>query len=960
MKKQLQKTFNMKKTVLLLLAFIGLCSFQMNGQVDGTFTTAGLWTDSGNWDAGTIASGAGVAIITESADINGDKSIGQIYFSGTVLKTLSSTTIGGTLTLLGTASSNTTDIINNNSNKLTTISCDVTMDPSANGLRFRNRGSTSAQLVFSDGFTLALGANALLIENATAVARPMTFNNDVTGTGSIDLITVSNNGGILLTADSDFTGYTGNYSSVNNPIVSNAPGVFLDSGATLTLDGTGTLTVNVANTIEGSISRSATTAGAAEVTFNANQSGLANLTVDTQALAIDFDAAATAVVFSGYTTSGTEGVVDLKNYVSGSLKIGTTATSVPSAVLETWTLDGAAAAITQDTDGSIIFAACTEAVDVTALAVSAETTTTIDLGWVNSACFDEVLVVAKSGSAVTVMPSGDGTNITADAAFGTAGTDTNLVANEFAVYKGTANTVSVTGLTTNTDYHFEVFTRKGTDWSDGFVINEIPNTFTTDTAGEWETGTNWVGDVAPSTATDNIIIGHAMTINSDVTINDLSRPSAGSVTVEPEHSLTINGTQAMGHQLFANSTATTFASLMLNGTMTQHIGYNLFIASNANGNQLISSPFAETLSKIMEVDTGDGADQIFNNSANGDATQLLFGVFNNVSGAFETSDSDNSFTTVVGTGYRAATISGSKIQFKNNPGAIANVDVDITHGAHGTYGQWNLIGNPYPTFLNFQDFFTANTAQFEASVNNAIYMWNGSSYTAYNNLNTTATSLISPGKGFFVKTIASTPGTVTFTPAMRKISSDGALVSKSANNSEKALAKINLTTATKTFATDIYFVQNQTRGLDVGYDAGAFAGSTNGIFTNLVEDNTGKGLLIQALPYDDYNNVVVPVSINAEAGTELTISLDVASLTLPENTYVYLKDNVLNTTTLLNDTDYVFTPDTALSGAGRFFIEFSAKAVLATDDFAVNEMLIYTNQATKSIMIKGILKADAT
>jgi hypothetical protein len=185
-------------------------------------------------------------------------------------------------------------------------------------------------------------------------------------------------------------------------------------------------------------------------------------------------------------------------------------------------------------------------------------------------------------------------------------------------------------------------------------------------------------------------------------------------------------------------------------------------------------------------------------------------------------------------------------------------------------------------------------------------------------------------------------------------------VSKSANVNEKALAKINLTTATKTYATDIYFIENQTRGLDNGYDAGAFAGSTDGIFTNLVEDNTGEGLLIQALPYNDYNNVVVPVAIKSEANTELTISLDDASLTLPANTYVYLKDNVLNTTTLLNDTDYVFTTDTELSGSGRFFIQFSAKTVLSTDEFAVNELLIYTNQDSKSIIIKGILKADAS
>ncbi|WP_405562465.1 T9SS type A sorting domain-containing protein [Polaribacter sp. Asnod6-C07] len=497
---------------------------------------------------------------------------------------------------------------------------------------------------------------------------------------------------------------------------------------------------------------------------------------------------------------------------------------------------------------------------------------------------------------------------------------------------------------------------------DGVSINKTAvagaptaTTYTTTTDGAWETPGTWVGGVVPFEATDNIIIDNTVTINSDVTINDLAR-SSGSVTVEPGFSITINGVADTGHQLFGNSTETSFASIMLNGSVTQAVGYNLFIDSNGNGNELISPPFIESLSRMLSQSGGD----LFENTL--DTTEKLFGPFNNDSGMFETwnTTDNNSTDAEPGTGYRAATTGGSTVQFKAVPATIANIEVTIDHGNHATYGQWNLIGNPYPTYLNFQEFFTANTDQFESGTNNALYMWNGAGYSVYNNASTTATSLIAPGQGFFVKTIASTTGTVTFTPAMRKIAADGTLVSKSANNNEKALAKINLTTATKTFATDIYFIQNQTRGLDVGYDAGAFAGSTDGIFTNLVEANTGEGLLIQALPYDDYNNVVVPVAINAEAGAELTISLDIASLTLPENTYVFLKDNVLNTTTLLNDVDYVFTPTTALNGTGRFFLEFSAKSVLATDEFSVNEMLIYTNQANKSIIIKGLLKTDAS
>ncbi|WP_036824555.1 T9SS type A sorting domain-containing protein [Polaribacter sp. Hel1_85] len=537
----------------------------------------------------------------------------------------------------------------------------------------------------------------------------------------------------------------------------------------------------------------------------------------------------------------------------------------------------------------------------------------------------------------------------------------NLQSYESGVLKiGSSGTVSQTILDT--------WLINGVEPDNGAITQDVSGyinipTYTTTANGTWEAGATWVGGVAPSAATDNIIINHNITINSDIVVNDFSIINMGGnterVTVEAGYSLTVNGDAITKHQLIANSTDASFASLIMSttGSTSQNIGYNRYINSNANGNDLIAPPILESFATIQG--------NFYANPS--DATQILFGPFDNTTGAFTNWDTDDSNgNLVVGKGYRAATDAGSTVQFKDAiTSPVADVTVSITDGGDpATYGQWNLIGNPYPSYLDFDTFFTNNTGQFEAGTNNAVYGWNGGGYTIWN----AATSLsspgnkIAPGQGFFVKTIESTEGTVTFTPAMRVTgnSEDFVGFSKSASNVNNALAKINLSSATKTFATDIYFIDNQTKGIDSGYDAGAFDESKDGIYTNLVEDNTGVALSIQALPYEDFNDVVVPVSINGEAGAELTISLDKVSLTIPSNTYVYLKDNVLNTTTLLNDTDYVFTPDTALSGAGRFFIEFSAKAVLSTDEFAVNELLIYTNQESKSIIIKGVLKTAAT
>ena len=118
-------------------------------------------------------------------------------------------------------------------------------------------------------------------------------------------------------------------------------------------------------------------------------------------------------------------------------------------------------------------------------------------------------------------------------------------------------------------------------------------------------------------------------------------------------------------------------------------------------------------------------------------------------------------------------------------------------------------------------------------------------------------------------------------------------------------------------------------------------------------------MAIQALPYNDFNDVVVPLGIKSDAGIELTIGLDAATATLPSNINIYLEDNATNTLTLLNTGDYVFTPTTALDTTGRFFVHFSSMA-LSTDQYAVNEVLIYTNQESKIVVVNGQLNTNTT
>jgi hypothetical protein len=162
-----------------------------------------------------------------------------------------------------------------------------------------------------------------------------------------------------------------------------------------------------------------------------------------------------------FITANFDPLATLANTLEVSPAIATTDLSFSGVVSKS----GTAAA-----GGTQTIVACSTPADVNNLSATALNFEVI-LNWANGNCYDEILIVAKSGSAVTNTPTGDGTAYTANAAFG-SGTD--LGASEFVVFKGTGTTETVTALTNNTTYYFKAFGRKGTSWSAGVEINTTP------------------------------------------------------------------------------------------------------------------------------------------------------------------------------------------------------------------------------------------------------------------------------------------------------------------------------------------------------------------------------------------------------------------------------------------------------------------------------------------------------
>jgi hypothetical protein len=278
----------------------------------------------------------------------------------------------------------------------------------------------------------------------------------------------------------------------------------------------------------------------------------------------------------------------------------------------------------------------------------------------------------------------------------------------------------------------------------------------------------------------------------------------------------------------------------------------------------------------------------------------------------------------------------------------SDVTEPISLGSHATYGRWNLIGNPFPSYLDLYHFFDDNDSNIESGTYNAVYTYdgddsNGSVWTTYNLSNVTALGqyYIAPGQAFFVAAsgsanisfdtdMQSTAGTDDFLPGERRPNDDSFGQNASSSNSKISLA-LSFDDS-KFAATDIYLNTRASSGLDVGYDAGTFANQAGslGLYSFLADGSHPETkLAIQAVSNNISDPIVIPIGVNAQAGIDYTIKLK--ERPQQEGVFVYLKDKLDNSMTLLTDEDYSFNTSTDLQGDGRFEVHLSAFALSTFD-----------------------------
>ena len=477
---------------------------------------------------------------------------------------------------------------------------------------------------------------------------------------------------------------------------------------------------------------------------------------------------------------------------------------------------------------------------------------------------------------------------------------------------------------------------------------------------------SWIYSDEPddSTGTMNAIIAdgtYTIDIDKTVEVNDLEIAIGATLIMKEGASLTVNGNLINNGNLELESISTKYSSLIVDGTSNGNVSYKRHVNAfnGSTGNDLISSPFTgETFSDFATANPN-----LFENPTN--TVQKLFGPFNEPLGSYQTylTTTNASTTLDKGIGYRAARnaaldgVNGTTLTFS---GSIeTNGFLPITESTTSFSG-WNLIGNPYPSYIDFDTFFNLNKTQLDTNVYQAIYGYDGDASNGWTILNNLSTGqLIAPGQGFFVKTKPG-GGIISFTPAMRVIgASDDFILGRNTNNgSNEGYIKLGLSNNISDISnTTIHFNNNASLGLDPGYDAALFGGNAPNfsIYSNLVQDNTGVSMAIQALGTIDINNITIPLGIHASQGQEVTVSI--TESTISSSTEVYLEDRLINTFTLLTNQDYTFTALSNISGVGRFYISLQATE-LSTLEQTLEDLSIYINSAERVIVIDGQLKTN--
>jgi hypothetical protein len=488
---------------------------------------------------------------------------------------------------------------------------------------------------------------------------------------------------------------------------------------------------------------------------------------------------------------------------------------------------------------------------------------------------------------------------------------------------------------------------------DGFGIAPTASIWTGSTSTVWSTASNWSDNSVPTSG--DIIIPDNATNNPTISTSDVL---CNRLTINPTATLTIGALASINVAVINNNSSVVMQSSSISSAAlitssregSGTFSYQKYVSSYNTTNDLISAPFTG-LSFTNTINNNPSV--IYTNPS--DNTQYLFGPFDNDAGSYINYDSDTDGNEVMSNakGYRVGTQSGQTITFTGSM-SVGNTGIIANQGSHATYGKWNLIGNPFPSYVDLNHFFDDHVLKLATGIV-AIYAYDGvdsdgsSVWTIFNTSSLTdgngdpIQKYIAPGQAFFVA--VDSQQTFIFEHDMKSVDGGDDFIASRMSQIPDAHAVITLQSDGDLSKTDLYFRPSATVGYDPSYDAGKFANESSlfDIYTKisdpLVED---INFAIQTISNDLSETVVIPLGVHTSAGQNQSIFIDDVSLL--ESVNVYLKDYETGTLTLLNNGAYSFSSDSNLEGTSRFELRLTNTTLgIDSDELMTNFKAVYQN-----------------
>lgn len=276
----------------------------------------------------------------------------------------------------------------------------------------------------------------------------------------------------------------------------------------------------------------------------------------------------------------------------------------------------------------------------------------------------------------------------------------------------------------------------------------------------------------------------------------------------------------------------------------------------------------------------------------------------------------------------------------------------------------HFVGNPFPSYVDVNKNVAGNSLM---KVNDnedpnksklsepTLYFWHNGSYHITNYA--TPSKIIGPTEGFFVR--VKKDEKFTFPKNLMNHQQKPNNASKKITKGSIRLTLTDNTTGSYKYS-DIFYIEGTTTGYDPGYDSTIFYNGQNyfGVYSHLVSDSEGDDYGVQSLPKRGYEKMIIPIGVNATAGTKITLSATITNL--PSELDTYLEDKETNTFTLMDENStFTTTLSSDLNGIGRFYLYTTGQALELTDVPVNNNNISMYTSSRDNLRVVGVQNEQA-